>query len=93
MIEAMACGTPVIAFRGGSVEEIVDDGISGFVVEDIDAAAAAVGRIDAVDRRGCRRTFERRFTDERMAADYVRVYEEAIAAHRSSDGVALTRHS
>jgi glycosyltransferase involved in cell wall biosynthesis len=93
MIEAMACGTPMSAFRGGSVEEIVDDGISGFVVEDIDAAAAAVGRIDAVDRRGCRRTFERRFTDERMAADYVRVYEEAIAAHRSSDGVALTRHS
>ena len=93
MIEAMACGTPVVAFRGGSVEEIIDDGITGFVVGDIDAAVAAVARIDGVDRRGCRRTFERRFSDERMAAEYVRLYEETIERHRSPNGVALTRHS
>ena len=93
MIEAMACGTPVIAFRGGSVEEIIDDGITGFVVGDIDAAVAAVARIDAVDRRGCRRMFERRFSDERMAAEYVRLYEDTIERHQSSNGVALTRHS
>jgi glycosyltransferase involved in cell wall biosynthesis len=93
MIEAMACGTPVVAFRGGSVEEIIDDGITGFVVGDIEAAVAAVARIDDVDRRGCRRTFERRFSDERMAAEYVRLYEETIERHRSPNGVALTRHS
>jgi glycosyltransferase involved in cell wall biosynthesis len=93
MIEAMACGTPVVAFRGGSVEEIIDDGITGFVVGDIEAAVAAVARIDGVDRRGCRRTFERRFSDERMAAEYVRLYEETIERHRSPNGVALTRHS
>jgi glycosyltransferase involved in cell wall biosynthesis len=88
MIESFACGTPVIAFRGGSVDEIVDEGVTGFVVEDLDAAVAAVGRIGALDRRGCRDTFERRFTDRRMASEYVRMYRKVIERSTSSNRVA-----
>ena len=76
MIEAMACGTPVVAFRGGSVPEVLDDGVTGFIVESIDEAVEAVGRIDTLDRRTCRATFERRFSVARMAEDYLRVYEQ-----------------
>jgi glycosyltransferase involved in cell wall biosynthesis len=75
MIEAMAAGTPVIAFRRGSVPEVIEDGVSGFVVESVDEAVRCVGRLPALDRRRCREAFERRFTDHRMATDYCRVYE------------------
>jgi glycosyltransferase involved in cell wall biosynthesis len=76
MIEAMACGTPVIAFNCGSVPEVVDPGVSGFIVNDIDQAVAAVGKIHTLDRARVRATFDRRFTARRMAEDYVDVYEE-----------------
>jgi len=79
MIEAMACGTPVIAWRTGSVPEVIDDGVSGFIVESIDESVAAVGRLDEISRQGCRASFERRFSVERMARDYVAVYERLIA--------------
>jgi glycosyltransferase involved in cell wall biosynthesis len=82
MIEAMACGLPVIAFPGGSVVEIIDDGVTGFVVDSVDRAVDAVRRIDRIDRRVCRQTFERRFAARRMATQYVEVYEQ-IAAMRS----------
>ena len=74
LIEALACGTPIVAFRGGSVEEIVEPGETGFVVESVEEAAAAVARIRTIDRRRCRLSFERRFTAARMAQDYERVY-------------------
>lgn len=74
MIEAMACGTPVIAWPGGSVPEIIEDGVTGFVVTSLDEAVAAVGRVGALSRQGCRRTFERRFGAWRMARDYLRIY-------------------
>ena len=74
MIEAMACGTPVIAFRSGSSPEVVDDGISGFLVNSVDEAVAAVRRIPSLDRRAARACFERRFTIERMARDYLSIY-------------------
>jgi glycosyltransferase involved in cell wall biosynthesis len=74
MIEAMACGTPVIAFRRGSVPEVIDSGVSGWVVDDVDAAVEAVIRLDALSRQACRSTFERRFTVRRMAQDYVAAY-------------------
>jgi glycosyltransferase involved in cell wall biosynthesis len=74
MIEAMACGTPVIAFRNGSVPEIITDGETGFVVDDIEEAAAAVARIPQLSRWHCREVFEQRFTASRMAVDYLRVY-------------------
>jgi glycosyltransferase involved in cell wall biosynthesis len=79
MIEAMACATPVIAYRSGSVPEVIDEGITGFIVEDIEGAAAAVDRLDELDRAKVRATFERRFDVARMARDYVDVYERLIA--------------
>jgi glycosyltransferase involved in cell wall biosynthesis len=75
MIEALACGTPVIAFRCGSVPEVITDGLTGFIVEDIEQAANAVGRIGQIDRARCRREFEIRFTDRRMAQGYVNIYD------------------
>ena len=86
MIEAMACGTPVVAWRRGSVSEVMEDGVTGFLVDEIDEAVAAVGRVGALDRRGCRRAFERRFTAARMAADYLTLYEHVAAAARPAAG-------
>ena len=74
MIEAMACGTPVIAFNRGSVPEIVEDGVTGFVVEDETSAAAAVREVATLSRSLVRRRFEQRFTARRMAEDYLRLY-------------------
>ena len=74
MIEAMACGTPVIAFRRGSVPEIIEDGVSGFVVDDMDGAVQAVAQVEMLPRAEVRRCFERRFTAERMARDYLAIY-------------------
>jgi len=75
MIEAMACGTPTIGFRRGSVPEVIDDGISGFIVDDEEGAVAALGRLHQLDRRAVRAQFERRFAARRMAMDYIRCYE------------------
>ncbi|MGH8614182.1 MAG: glycosyltransferase family 4 protein [Gammaproteobacteria bacterium] len=74
MIEAMACGTPVIAYRRGAVSEIVRDGETGFIVDDLNQAVAAVARLDTVSRRRCRETFEERFCASRMARDYLTTY-------------------
>lgn len=82
MIEAMACGTPVIAFQGGSVPEIITDGVTGFIVKDLKAAAEAVQRIPALSRRKCREIFEERFSVRRMCADYLKVYEQVVAEAR-----------
>jgi glycosyltransferase involved in cell wall biosynthesis len=78
LIEALACGTPVLAYRRGSIPEIIDDGITGFVCENLSEMAEAVGRISLIDRRRCRMAFEERFTAERMARDYVALYERII---------------
>jgi glycosyltransferase involved in cell wall biosynthesis len=80
MIEAMACGTPVIAFNCGSVPEIIEDGVTGFVVNSEDQAVKAVGRLDEIDREAVRATFERRFTVERMASDYLSIYRSLPGA-------------
>ena len=74
MIEAMACGTPTIAWRRGSVPEVIDDGVTGFIVDSVDDAVRAIARIDSLDRSVCRRTFETRFDAARMAQAYVDVY-------------------
>jgi glycosyltransferase involved in cell wall biosynthesis len=79
IIEALACGTPVIAFRRGSVPEIIIQGETGFIVNEIEEAVDAVHQIKIIDRRNCRREFEDRFTDQRMAQDYVRIYEQRLA--------------
>jgi glycosyltransferase involved in cell wall biosynthesis len=78
MIEAMACGTPVIAFANGSVPELVEDGLTGFKVRDIEQAARAVANLDKIDRTACRRRFEQRFTAENMARNYLKVYQQLI---------------
>jgi glycosyltransferase involved in cell wall biosynthesis len=79
MIEALACGTPVIAFRRGSVPEVLEDGVTGFVVEGVAEAVRAVGRVGELSRRRCRQAFERRFTAARMAQDYLAIYENLLA--------------
>ena len=76
MIESMACGTPVIAFNRGSVPEVIDDGVTGFIVNDEAAAVAAIGKLHTLDRARVRATFDRRFTARRMAEDYLDLYEE-----------------
>jgi glycosyltransferase involved in cell wall biosynthesis len=78
LIEALACGTPVVAFPGGSVGEIVESGTNGFIVEDLDAAVDAIRHVARLDRARCRRSFEDRFCVERMARDYVGLYQRAI---------------
>ena len=80
MIEAMACGCPVIAFRRGSVPEVMLEGVSGFIVDNVEEAIAACSKLDQIDRAGVRRYFDRRFTARRMASDYVSVYQRLIDA-------------
>jgi glycosyltransferase involved in cell wall biosynthesis len=74
MIESMACGTPVVAYAGGSVAEVMDNGVTGFVVHEIEEAVEAVRRVRDLSRAGCREVFEKRFTASRMANDYISVY-------------------
>jgi glycosyltransferase involved in cell wall biosynthesis len=78
MIEAMACGTPVIAFRAGSVPEIIQDGVTGFVVDNEEEAVRAVKLAANLDRREIRRIFELRFAARRMADDYLRLYQKLM---------------
>jgi glycosyltransferase involved in cell wall biosynthesis len=84
MIEAMACGIPVIAYNRGSVAEIIDEGLTGFIVEDETSAVSAVGRLSQLNRDAVRKQFEARFTARRMALDY-------LAAYRSLMGAAAPR--
>jgi len=81
MIEAMACGTPVVAFNRGSVPEVMEDGVTGFVVEDETGALGALRRIGALDRAAVRHVFDRRFTARRMAEDYLDLYRRIGTAH------------
>ncbi|MGB5830456.1 MAG: glycosyltransferase [Thiohalocapsa sp.] len=78
VVESMACGTPVIAFGRGSMPEIIRDGSTGFLVEDVDQAVQAVGRIDTIARRRCRDEVEARFTSQRMADEYLAVYQKIL---------------
>lgn len=78
MIEAMACGTPVLAYNCGSVPEVLDEGITGFGVNSLREAVAAVSRLSSLDRRKCRDAFERKFSVQRMADDYLTIYESMI---------------
>jgi len=80
MIEALACGTPVITYDRGSVPEVMENGAKGFVVTELDQAVEATRRVRDVSRAGCRKVFEKRFTAGRMANDYVDVYERMVHA-------------
>ncbi|MGB8526669.1 MAG: glycosyltransferase family 4 protein [Rhodoplanes sp.] len=89
MIEAMACGTPVLAFRNGSVPEIIEDNVTGRIVSSIDEAMLALPEVIALDRRTVRRRFEERFSATRMAKDYVNVYRKLLKQSTLADAPSL----
>jgi glycosyltransferase involved in cell wall biosynthesis len=91
MIESLACGTPVIAYRVGSVPEVLEDGVTGFVVDNLDQAITAVGSISKLSRQACRRAFEARFSVSRMTRDYLAVYERLLAGE-SRNGYEIRRN-
>jgi glycosyltransferase involved in cell wall biosynthesis len=84
MIEAMACGTPVVARPYGAVPEIVTDGRTGLIADSVDELVEAVKRVEQIDRRACRREVETRFSAERMTEDYERVYERLASRARAA---------
>jgi glycosyltransferase involved in cell wall biosynthesis len=89
MIEAMACGTPVIAYDRGSVSEVLDDGVTGFIVDSVGGAVDAIERTQALDRRRCRQVFDERFSVARMAHGYLAVYEQCLGRRESRKAPAL----
>ena len=86
MIEAFACGTPVVAFGGGSVPEVMQHGVTGCIVDDLASAIEAARGVDRIDRRRCREVFEKRFTADRMARRYVQVYQALLDARETPAG-------
>jgi glycosyltransferase involved in cell wall biosynthesis len=86
LIEALACGTPIIAFGRGSVPEIVEHGVTGLICDTLEEAVLAVDRVRELSREACRRSYERRFTAERMACDYVAIYRRLLDARRDHPG-------
>jgi len=93
MIEAMACGTPIVAFPRGSAPEVIDEGVSGFLVDDVDGAVEAVERLPGFDRAKARECFEHRFSIERVCQDYVRIYRNLPGVRRRARPAALDRFS
>jgi glycosyltransferase involved in cell wall biosynthesis len=91
MIEAMACGTPVIAFEDGSVPEVLEDGVTGFIVQNETQAAAAVGKLGMLDRDRIRAEFDRRFTAQHMAQNYLKLYSRLTKSQRTANGVQPAR--
>ena len=85
MIEAMACGTPVLAFRCGSVPEIVDPGVTGLIVDTMEEAVKVLPQVLALDRRAVRRRFEERFSATRMAKNYLQVYHLLLSRDSIAD--------
>lgn len=88
LIEALACGTPVLAYRRGSIPEIINHGVTGFICETVSEMVDAVGQVSFIDRQHCRAAFDERFTAERMARDYVALYERLL-----EDGAAQATHA
>lgn len=78
MIEALACGTPVIAYRRGSVPEVLEDGVTGWIVDGLEEAGQAVAQVSSLSRKRCRQVFEKRFSASRMAQDYLRIYGQLV---------------
>ncbi|MEU4834850.1 glycosyltransferase family 4 protein [Streptosporangium sp. NPDC023615] len=91
VVESMACGTPVIAYRRGSMPEVVDPGVTGLLVEGVEEAVAAVARVGAIDRANCRAQAERRFGVDRMVEDYLQVYRSMLGRKQGMDTVEVTQ--
>ena len=99
LIEALACGTPVFAYRRGSIPEIIEDGVTGFICDSLSEMAAKIDELPLIHRLACREAFQSRFTVERMVRDYLEVYEQmatmparrhALASGRSLRAVGRT---
>lgn len=88
VIEALACGTPVIATPRGALPELIEHGVTGFLVDDVDGAVEAVARLDEIDRRACRAAAEARFSVERMARDYRALYQRILKGEHHDEAVA-----
>lgn len=82
VVESMACGTPVVAFNKGSMPELIENGKNGFIVENVEEAAAVLAKIPQISRQACRNTVEERFSVDRMVEDYISVYQKIINAHK-----------
>jgi glycosyltransferase involved in cell wall biosynthesis len=93
MIEAMACGTPVVAFRRGSVPEILEHGVNGFIVDSVEEAVGAVQRVASLSRTGCRARFDQRFTASRMTHDYLAVYRRLLNSREADDTKGVARRA
>jgi len=91
MIEAMACGTPVIAWGCGSVREVVQEGTSGCIVSSLDEAVAAVRQVCTIDRAGVRASYERRFTSRTMAKRYAQIYWQLVHDRHANAGVSAAQ--
>lgn len=91
LIEALACGTPVLAYRRGSIPEIVEEGVTGFICDNLDEMVAALDRLPLIQRQRCRDSFEARFTVQRMAEDYLALYERMVAMPARRRAVANSR--
>jgi glycosyltransferase involved in cell wall biosynthesis len=89
VVEAMACGTPVIAFRRGSMPEVIRHEVTGFLVDTVEEAVAAVARLDELERRACRRWVGKRFSQRRMVHDYLEVYERVLSGEPKGGRVAV----
>jgi len=89
----MACGTPVIAFPRGSMPEIIEDGVNGLLVQDIDEAVSAVKKVKELDRRRCRQTVEERFTAEKMVDNYLSVYRRVLELSRKGSAISSGKTS
>jgi len=90
VIEALSCGTPVIAWNHGSVPELIESGVTGWIIESEEAGVDAIAQLDRIDRRACRAAFEQRFAAERMARDYVQIYEHLLHETRSDRSLEVT---
>jgi glycosyltransferase involved in cell wall biosynthesis len=91
MIESMACGTPVIAFRNGSVPEVLEEGVTGFITDSESAAAKAAAQIGKLDRKRIRAEFDRRFTSHKMAQNYIDLFQTLVAGKNSSAAAGIVR--
>jgi glycosyltransferase involved in cell wall biosynthesis len=92
MIEAMACGTPVIAYNCGSIPEVVDEGLTGFIVNSRKEAVEAVGKLSGLSRKKCRQVFEKRFSVQRMVDDYLQIYETLIKTGKTDFSQTIKKH-
>ena len=93
LIESLACGTPVLAYRRGSIPEIIGHGVTGFISENLDEMVSQVDKLGTIDRNRCRQVFDERFTAQRMTTDYVKIYQQLITDAAALPGKSGQQHA